>query len=30
MLTKIWNDFCDDVLTSKKRKSKEKDFEMDQ
>lgn len=27
MLTKIWNDFCDDVLTSKKRKSKEKDFE---
>lgn len=27
MLTKIWNDFCDDVLTSKKKKSKEKDFE---
>ena len=27
MLTKIWNDFCDDVLSSKKRKSKEIDFE---
>lgn len=27
MLTKIWNDFCDDVLSSKKKKSKEIDFE---
>lgn len=27
MLTKIWNDFCDDVLSSKKNRSKEKDFE---
>jgi len=27
MLTKIWNDFCDDVVSSKKRKSKEIDFE---
>lgn len=27
MLTKIWNDFCNDVLTSKKNKSKEIDFE---
>lgn len=27
MLAKIWNDFCDDVLSSKKKKSKEIDFE---
>ena len=27
MLAKIWNDFCDDVLSTKKKKSKEIDFE---